>query len=281
MQLARLVRVALVSAAVLCVSASLGSIAAASDFWDALRAGPNGDTRRAARLRLELRAGRTPDALAELEASSQEASASFAMRLLFAYALQAESRPLEAMAALERALAGEHAGHSSSELDHEVLALIRLTVGLNRPDLAAQLLDRYDAVSQSPAERASWLVLRGHVLTQLAPSSLPGAIAAYRAELRLAPDDAPALIGLALALHRQGDAAAALATARRVRDPLLLDRAPSGVRLPSAEISARLAIWRESVGDLEGARTAWQAAAREGTPFQQHAEQARARLAAP
>jgi hypothetical protein len=89
------------------------------------------------------------------------------------------------------------------------------------------------------------------------------------------------LLGLALAMHRQGEPQAAAAIARRVRDPALIEHGLLESMQPRAERSARAALWRQSIDDPGAAKAAWQAAALDPGPWQEHAREALSRTPSP
>jgi tetratricopeptide (TPR) repeat protein len=175
----------------------------------------------------------------------------------------------EALASFARAagLLGE--GELVPEVD--ALAMARLSLQAGRLPLALRALYGHADGAERPQTRAALRVLEGHILQALGPGSLEQAIAAYREALRAVPEHASALLGLALALHRQGAREAALAIAKRVRDPAQVDQSLLENALPRGERSARAALWRESISDVSAARTAWHEAMQEAGPWREHA----------
>ncbi len=119
------------------------------------------------------------------------------------------------------------------------------------------------------------------MLQATGPQALDQAIAAYRAALLAVPEHTPALLGLALAMHRQGAREAALAIARRIRDPALIEQGLLENLQPRNERSARAALWRQSIADTAAARSAWQAAAQDPGPWQAHARETLQKAFAP
>jgi hypothetical protein len=153
----------------------------------------------------------------------------------------------------------------------DVLGMARVALQGARLQLALRALYGHADGAERPQTRAALRVLEGHILQALGPSNVEQAIVAYREALQAVPEHASALLGLALALHRQGAREAALAIAKRVRDPAQLEQSLLESALPRAERSARAALWRESIADLSAARAAWHEAMQDPGPWREHA----------
>jgi tetratricopeptide (TPR) repeat protein len=153
----------------------------------------------------------------------------------------------------------------------DALAMARAALQAGRLPLALRALYGHADGAERSQTRAALRVLEGHILQALGPSRLEQAIAAYREALRAVPEHASALLGLALALHRQGARDAALAIAKRVHDPAQVDQSLLENALPRGERSARTALWRESIADMSAARDAWHDAMQEPGPWREHA----------
>jgi tetratricopeptide (TPR) repeat protein len=251
--------------------------ARASDFWDTVRGGPRGSgatTEHIRRARAALASNR-PDLAMQALGGEAEVAESPEGLLVLGRVHAGLGADREALRVFERAL--EALGGAPIADEEDASAVVRHALRASRIELALRaVVGRADA-ALTPVRRTPWLVLEGHLRLALGPQQLERALAAYRQALGATPDHAPALIGLALALHRQGSAAsesAALAIARRVRDPVLADGTPLDAFLPRAERFARSALLRASIGDRAAAQAAWQSAASEPGPWQAHAQRA-------
>jgi tetratricopeptide (TPR) repeat protein len=257
--------------------------ARASDFWDAVRGGPRGlgaTTEHIRRARAALASNRPDLALQALGGEAEVASSAEGL-LVLGRVHGALGADREALRVFERAI--EALGAEPIADEEDASAVARLALRASRLELALRaVIGRADA-ALTPVRRTPWLVLEGNLRLALGPHELDHALAAYRQALGATPDHAPALIGLALALHRQGSVAsesAAIAIARRVRDPMLAEGTPLDALLPRTERAARTALLRASIGDRSAAQAAWQDAASENGPWQEHARRALTRSCA-
>jgi tetratricopeptide (TPR) repeat protein len=137
--------------------------------------------------------------------------------------------------------------------------------------LAVAVLERVLGRMDDGAPRQALYALHGDMLLTLGPDRLADARRAYRQVLRRQADTRAAL-GLALALRRAGSPAEADEVARLAAAHGRVDGLVARLPLPESEKAARRAVALEVLGDMEGARQAWQSAA-EGSPWREHAEQ--------
>jgi tetratricopeptide (TPR) repeat protein len=181
-----------------------------------------------------------------------------------------EGRALAALGKVDEALAALREGKARDRwgLD-DPLALLAWGRVLARSGRNAEALEAYRALlprtaTLSTAERASAAVEGGLVAMASGPSGLDDAVAALREALREGQDDAlsVAVLALALALDRRGDAGAAkaLLADRAHGDPrtaLESARAKEILATAPAETAALWALALES-SDVPGARDGWQ-----------------------
>ena len=179
------------------------------------------------------------------------------------------SQHREALESYERAASVLDAHALIAEVD--ALPMARFALQSGRYALALRALSGHADATSRPLTRAALRVAEGHALQAMGPASVEQAIAAYRDALRAVPEHASALLGLALALHRQGARDAAVAIAKRVRDPSQLDQSLLENALPASERSARAALWRDSIADVSAARAAWHEAMQAPGPWREHA----------
>jgi len=246
--------------------------AAASDFWDSIRGAPRGAgpaAERVRRARAALSDNRSDLALLALGAVQPGEPGEAELLIVLGRAQAMASQHVEALASFERAATLLDANAIVAEAD--ALGMARVALQASRLQLALRALYGHADGAERPQTRAALRVLEGHILQALGPSSVEQAIVAYREALQAVPEHASALLGLALALHRQGSRDAALAIAKRVHDPAQLEQSLLESALPRAERSARAALWRESIADVSAARTAWHEAMQDPGPWREHA----------
>lgn len=254
------------------LSASWPHTTAASDFWDSVRgaargAGPAAERLRAARVALA--AHRADQALAAIGPVLAGEPGEGQLLVVLARAKTMANRHGEALEAYERAARLLDARTLIAEVD--ALPMARFALQAGRYELALRALSGHADATARPLTRAALRVAEGHALQAIGPERVEQAIAAYRDALRAVPEHAAALLGLALALHRQGSRDAALAIAKRVRDPAQLDQSLLENALPPSEQRARAALWRESIADLSAARATWHEAMQAPGPWREHA----------
>jgi tetratricopeptide (TPR) repeat protein len=243
---------------------------AASDFWDAVRnpglAAERLHLRRAEEALAQNQADR---ALAETEAVVNGCPDCAQGHVLRGRALAALGRADDAIAAFERSLA-----LSAGALDDEGAALAAATIAIRvgRADLGTAILTRTLALTSSASTRSAGLVMLADALLALGPGELKRAIAAYGQAM--ADDGARrhAVLGLALALHRKGEQAQALALARRAEQEG--DPAAASAWLSDPERAARIALWLTAIDDHAAAEKAWLRAAEGDGPWSGHARAA-------
>jgi tetratricopeptide (TPR) repeat protein len=204
-----------------------------------------------------------------------------------------EGRALAALGKLDAALAALRDGKARDRtgLDDPpaLLAWARVLARTGHPGEAAEayraLLPR--TAPLSTADRAAAAIEAGLVTMAAGDAGLDDAVAALREALREAQDEAlgVAVLGLALALDRRGDAseARALLSDRASGDPrtaLATARAKELLVVAPAEASALAALALEA-SDVAGAREAWEqyVAALAGAPTRPWEAHARAHLA--
>jgi len=261
------------------LSASCPHTARASDFWDSVRGTSRGRPTTAERLRrarTALQANQAQVALAAIGTvhTGEPREAELLIVRGRAQALATQTR--EALASYEHAATLLNERDMIAEPD--ALAMARLSLQAGRYPLALRALAGHADQAERPQARAALRVIEAHAVQAMGPEHLERAIASYREALRAVPNHASALLGLSLALHRQGAEAAALTIAKRVRDPAQLDRSLLENALPRAERSARTALFRESILDLSAARAAWHEAMQFPGPWREHARMAVQRL---
>lgn len=247
---------AIVAAAIL---ATCAGPARASDFWDEVRHPGRTAARGLARAaRHALAAGDGAAALRLARRAVANAPEDAAAQVLLGRALATMSHYAHAAAAFEHAL-----GLSTGALDTATDGAPATTAALRagRYDLAAVILARLIAQLGPSQARRRLLRMRGDTLMALGPRQLNAALAAYRFAMRDPGgdpiEDATLRLGLALALHRAGQAAEADNLLRhggrvgRVDD--LLARLP----LPPTERAARRAVVQAALGHERRAARAW------------------------
>jgi tetratricopeptide (TPR) repeat protein len=205
-----------------------------------------------------------------------------------------EGRALAALGKLDEALAALREGQSRDRaaLD-DPPALLAWARVLARTGHVGEAVEAYRALlprtgSLSTAERAAAAVEAGLVTMAADNRGLDDAVAALREALREAQDDVlgVAVLGLALALDRRGDAseARALLADRASGDPrtaLATTRAKELLAVAPTEASALAGLALEA-SDVVGARDAWEqyVAALAGAASRPWEMRARAHLAA-
>lgn len=258
--------------AVCALGAARPQPATASDFWDSVRGAPRGAgpaAQRVLRARAALADNHADLALLALGTVTPGEPDEAELLIVLGRAQAMSGDPSAALVSFERAATLLGDGVLVPESD--ALAMTRFALQAGRLPLALRALYGQADSAARPQTRAALRVLEGHILQALGPSNLEQAIAAYREALRTVPEHASALLGLALALHRQGARDAALAIAKRVRDPAQLEQSLLENALPRGERSARAALWRESIADMSAARDAWHDAMQEPGPWREHA----------
>ncbi len=253
-------------AAALLARAAVGR---ASDFWDEVRNPGLGAHR--AHLRQGERAlaeNRADRALAEAETAIADCAGCAAGYTLRGRALSALGRHAAAVSAFEHALQLQ-----ASALDASAGALTAAAsaIRIGRPELGAQILGRVLALGGETVARPRALQMLGDALQAQGPQQLRRAIVTYQEALQEPDVPKGTLLGLALALYRDGDPEQGLALARRAP----IEAAPSAAKwLPESERAARLALWLRAIGDDEAADQSWRDAADAGGPWRQQARAA-------
>ncbi len=264
-------------AAAVVVALGLSLPARASDFWDEVRT----PGLRHYRVLVEqsqsaLRTGRHQEALQKADRAVARMSGRAPAHVLRALALGAMKRYGDALEPLERAL----------ELDDRALddveqgeAAVRIAMRTAAYELAERILSRLTGTMASGGRRGSLYALQGDLLQLLGPERLSAAILAYRLALREGdrPERPALLLGLALALHREGKPEQAMELGPQAGDRAAAERALRSLPLPPGERAARLAVMLESLGDRDGARQRWSIAAQAGT-WREHARRSLASL---
>jgi tetratricopeptide (TPR) repeat protein len=243
----------------------------ASDFWDEVR-NPGLFAHRAhLRKGLDaLAANRAELALVEADAAIALCGACADGSVLRGRALAASGRHGEAVVAFENAM---RLNATALDLAADALTAAFSAIHVGRPELGATILTRALALRHEPVERGRALAMLADALQAQGPVELKRAIAAYGEAMRDDEARKYVLLGLALALHREGEPAQALSLARRADGS---DSNASGGWLPEPERAARLALWLEAIGDREAADQAWLRAADGDGPWCAHARSARA-----
>jgi tetratricopeptide (TPR) repeat protein len=270
-------RILLAAAAFLAVS--FPPSARASDFWDEVRT----PGLRAYRVLVEkaerdLDAGRYAEALEKAESAVDRMSDRPPAHVVRGLALGGLKRYGEAVGAFEQALLLDRA--ALDDVDHGAAA-VRIATRAAAYPLAALILSRLlGRMPDSPLRNALYAV-QGDVLQLLGQEQLSAAVLAYRLALHngQSGENVTLLLGLALALHREGKPEQAAELATRASAPVAVEHSLRSLALPRSERDARMAVWLESRGDFEGAGRAWSTAATEG-PWAGHARQALKRLGA-
>lgn len=247
----------------------------ASDFWDEVRS--PGLHAHAALLQEAAHALHSNDARRALELTAAVAPR-FADRAdtlrLRGLALGATGDTELALATLRRALVLDPTALDDTPSG---VAAALLAAKVSDFAFASSVLTR--VVGNMPALpiRRQLFALLGDTLLTQGPPQLDAAVVAYREALRAeGATDARSLLGLALALRRHAEPAAAAEVAARLTAGSRTDVVVAALPLPATEKSARLAIGAEAAGDLAAARSHWIAAA--GGPWGEHATGELARL---
>jgi tetratricopeptide (TPR) repeat protein len=241
--------------------------ARASDFWDEVRTPGLGAWRAdVTRARAALRARRLDQARASADAAARrlpQRGEAFVVRALAAGELgdlasaQADIRRALELdpAALDDPQDGARAGELMARGgDHA---------------LAAQVLARVLGRMRPGPQRQSLYGLYGDVLLAQGPAHADAAIRAYREALRSGGADPRASLGIALALHRTGEAVEWRDHARRVAARGRLDALLASLFVPPTERDARRALVLTATDD-SGARAVWRGIT-EG-PWLEHAQ---------
>jgi tetratricopeptide (TPR) repeat protein len=181
-------------------------------------------------------------------------------------AFGAEGRHGDALVAFQRGL--ELSARALEDGD-DAIAAATSAINVGRAELGCAILERLLARAEPPARKAKALVMLADALQARGPSKLQEAIPAYREAMQHEAARKPAWLGLALALHRSGQAEEALALAQRAEPDA--EPAAAGVWLPGPERSARLGLWLLAIGDHAAAERAWLAAADGDGPWSEHA----------
>jgi tetratricopeptide (TPR) repeat protein len=248
----------------------------ASDFWDEVRNPGLGAHRMHLRRGREALAGNRPEAaLDEADAAIARCAECAAGPALRGRALSALGRHAQAVAAFQQALRLDAAALDAITADGLALAFSACSVA--RPELAAGALERVLAQSRDSGARNEAIAMLADALQAEGPAELKRAIMTYREAMA---DDAArkrVLLGLALALDRDGAHDEALALARRAGPES--DPNTTAAWLAETERAARLALWLTAIGDSTAADQAWQRASEGGGPWAGHASEARKRNA--
>lgn len=242
--------------------------AAASDFWDAVRA-PGSSA-----MHVHVQASNRALAMNQASAALHEAELALGAcgqcapaLVLHGRALSALGRPGEALAQLQRALERDPA---ALDAEPAALAAANSALAVDQPKLAIHVLQRVLASAGDAGGRGRALIMLADALQAEGPAALDQAIATYRDATIEADGDPGAQIGLALALFRKGEHDSALALARR-SDAGDIERAVFARALPPAEHAARIALLRMARDDAAAAERAWQRASEGGGPWSEHA----------
>jgi tetratricopeptide (TPR) repeat protein len=261
-------------AVALVISVLVGAVpvsrAEASDFWDEVRTpGLRVYRRHMSEARAALESGRVDDALVEATAAVERLPDRAEAHVLRGRALGELGMLDDASAALRRALEADR-GALDGATDGTHAAQILATAGDH--ETAAVILPRVLGRMRPSAARVEVHTLLGDVLLTLGPEHLEAAKSAFREAVRDGGrGQLRALLGLALALVRDGQEREALELARDAASQM-----PAIVRtlpVPETERAARRAVVLDAIGDAGGALEAWRAAAQAG-PWQEHAERA-------
>ena len=244
----------------------------ASDFWDEVRnPGLAAQRIHARRAREALAGNRAELALSEADAAIVACAACAQGQVVRGRALAALGRHGEAVVAFERALQSSAAALDAKAADALAAAFSASYVG--RPEIAVSLLERL--LARRPSDDPRALCMLADALQAQGPAMLRRAMMIYREAITASAHARRALLGLALALDRDGAHDEALALARRAAPDS--DPEATGAWLPEPERAARLALWLSAVGDDAAAAAAWQHAAEGGGAFGEHARAARER----
>jgi len=241
--------------------------AVASDFWDNVRAPGMGA------YRLHLRQAQAAFAGNRADVALQEADLAIAMcpdcaeaHVMRGRALLAVGRNGEALSAFERALALDQDALSQAA---DARAAAHSAINVGKPELGVAVLRRLLEGSDDPRGDPLALIMLADALQAEGPATLRSAIVAYREAIEDDASAAQAVLGLALALHRSGDVAQALALLRRTGPQA--GPGTAGGWLSGPERAARVGLWLTAIDDLPAARDAWLRAADGGGPWCDHA----------
>jgi tetratricopeptide (TPR) repeat protein len=241
--------------------------AAASDFWDNVRAPGLGAYRLHLRLAAAAFAGNRSDvALQEADVAIQKCADCEAAHVMRGRALIAVGRNGEALSAFEHALALDANALSQAA---DARAAARSAINVGKPELGVAVLRRLLERSDDPRGDPLAQIMLADALQAVGPATLRNAIVAYREAIEDDASAAQAVLGLALALHRSGDVAQGLALLRRTGPQAGLGTA--GGWLSGPERAARVGLWLTAIDDLPAARDAWLRAADGGGPWCDHA----------
>jgi tetratricopeptide (TPR) repeat protein len=261
---------------VFCLLVAATAPARASDFWDEVRnPGLGAHRMHLRRGRDALAANRAELALTEADAAIARCAECAAGSALRGRALSALGRHAQAVEAFEAALHRDDAALDAIAADGLALAFSASSVG--QPELAAHALERLLAQSREVGARTQAVAMLADALQAEGPDELKRAIMTYREAMADDVARKRALLGLALALDRDGAHDEALALARRAGPES--DPNATSAWLPETERAARLALWLTAIGDSTAADQAWQRASEGGGPWARHASEARKRNA--
>lgn len=244
----------------------------ASDFWDEVRTPGLGAWREdVARARAALRARRLDQARAAADDAARRLPQRAEAYVVRALAAGEQGDLPTAMRDLERALSLDAASLDDVD-DAQRAGEIAARSGAYA--LAARVLERTLARMRAGTARQGLYRLYGDVLLCLGPERLDDAIRAYREAMRSTGSQPLAALGLALALHRSGEAVEWRDHAHRVAARGRLDNILSSLFVTESERWARRAVVLEAIEDA-AAREAWSHV--EG-PWAEHAATAQERL---
>jgi tetratricopeptide (TPR) repeat protein len=241
----------------------------ASDFWDEVR-NPGLFAHRAHVQNgwKALQTNRAALALTEAEAAIARCNVCADGHVLYGRALIANSRDRESVPAFERAIALR-----ADALDaiSDALAAAASALRMGRPEFSVTVLGRTLALCRDPTARGKALAMLADALLAEGPGELRRAIATYGEAMHDDYARKHALLGLALALHREGEVTQALLLASKAAES---DASSIPDWLPEPERAARSALWSAAIGDQHAAAEAWSRAAIGGGPWTEHARAA-------
>ena len=242
--------------------------ARASDFWDELRT-PGLAAQRAhlRRGREALLAGHPQLALTEADAALVRCASCADGAVLRGRALAALGRHAQATACFEQAIVLRPQALDDDTLDASTAAFSAGSSG--RPAFAMTILERLLARGLDPQTRARATVMLADALQSQGPATLRRAIVTYREAVVDDSVRTQAVLGLALAIDREGEHQEALALARAAGADTGSDATSRW--LPDSEREARRGLWLSSIGDVLGAEQAWTRAAQSEGVWQAHA----------
>jgi tetratricopeptide (TPR) repeat protein len=263
-------------ASLIVLASSLAALCAqparASDFWDEVRSPGLGAQRMHLRRgRDALAANRADLALAEGDAAIARCAACPEGAVLRGRSLHALARHTEAVVAFEQALALR--AQALDDAVPDALAAAFSACATGKTELATRVLERLLTRKLDRPARSRAIAMLADALQATGPSELRRAIVTYREAM--IDDDARkhALLGLALALDRNGEHEAALDLARRAGPEA--EPSTSDTWLPESERTARLGLWLMAIGDPSAADQALARAADAGGPWSAYAAGAR------